>query len=79
MANRKIKILIIEVKILVFKKSTTSLYCDSTMSSALILFFFIYIYNFYCNSKEKDHIRRKLNNKRKIYGTGAELSHCESV
>ena len=38
-----------------------SLLCDSTMPSALNICFYL----FYCNQKEKDHIRRKINSKNK--------------
>ena len=45
-----------------FKKVTISFYADgSTMSSALNFVF----YQLYCNPKEKDHIRTKLNSKKK--------------
>ena len=40
-------------------EATTSLYCDSTLSSVLNFRFYL----FYCNRNEKDHIRRKINRK----------------
>ena len=52
-ANLK-KILIIEVT---YESDRISLLRDSTISSALNFYFYI----FYCNLKRKDHICRKLN------------------
>ena len=43
-----------------YESNLISLLCGSTMSS------FVF-YLFYCNLKEKDHIRRKVNSKKVIY------------
>ena len=40
-----------------------SLLCDSTMSSALNFCFYV----FFCNLKEKDHIRRNINSKKEMF------------
>ena len=63
-ANRKIKILTIEVKKLALKKASDhiSLCCDSTMSNALNFYFLSTLLQL---KKKKDYIRRKLNIKRK--------------
>ena len=40
-----------------------SLLCDSTMSGALNFCFYV----FFCNLKEKDHIRRNINSKKEMF------------
>ena len=49
-----------------YESSHSLLLCDSTASSALNFCFYL----FYCNLKEKDHIRRKINIKKIICEIG---------
>ena len=49
-----------------FETHHISVLCHSTMSSALIFFIYLFIfYLFYCDLKEKYHIRRNINLKKK--------------